>query len=85
MEAFTVVQDEQQRHGSQVVGQRFSQGTGRLLGYVESCGHAVGHEPRIGKRGQFDEPYPIGVLLKGIGRDLKGQSRLATTPRSGEA
>ena len=77
MEVFTTVQEEQHLLRSQIVRQRFDQGTGWLLGDVECCGHAVGHECRIGKRGQFDEPDPVGVFPKGISRNLKGQPSLA--------
>jgi hypothetical protein len=79
---FAAVNEEKHVLGLQVVRQRLGHGTIRLFRDVEGRGDAVGHERRIGKRGQFDEPYPIGELLKRISRRPEGQAGLAATARA---
>jgi hypothetical protein len=55
-----------------------------LLGDVKRRGHAVGHERRIGERGQIRKVYSTGELVKGISRHVQSQSCLAATAWAGQ-
>ena len=81
----TVVEHEQQSSRRQVVAENAGQRPSGLLPYLESSGHGLCHQGRIGQRRQLDQPDPVVEDLHQLaGRDQR-EPGLSRAARAGQA
>src|SRR5215210_3844151 len=80
----TVVQNQEQLPGSEVVREGLGQRASRPLTNSQSEGHSLGHESRLGQRRQLHHPHAVLEPFDQLARRGQSQPRLAASPRSSE-
>jgi hypothetical protein len=73
--------DSPLQRGSHTVGQALS----RLLDDAQRRRHRIGHRRRIGHRGQFEKPDPVGELVGQLRCELHRQAGLADPTHPGQS
>src|ERR1700737_4525834 len=79
-----VVQDEQNQPAVKRGADRVNSWTTRPLTDVSCCGDRRTHPRGIRDRRQLDQPYPVGVAVEQVGREVKGEPRLSAAARAGQ-
>ncbi len=76
-----IVEDNQQVAVADRVDQGVEHGPPGLLAHMEHAGHGVGHQLRVGQRGQLDQPHTIAGAVEHLRRDPQREPGLTDPAR----